>query len=197
MQRWDLTRAGAASAVAATIAFVLGIVLTVSSGVQVLIPETGKNGLDWIRDVDDASGLFFAGGWLIVIGGVLGLVALVGFWEALRAAHPLLLLAPVLAVVGLVFVTISHAIPLALAYELPAYAWAWLKTKAGPRWIGWLGLASGAIAGWLGLLSPASSVIDGITFIGFVGFFVWLAATGISLLRRRGSEELPVPVVAH
>jgi hypothetical protein len=239
MRRWDLTRAGAVAALLATLAFVLGIVLMASSGVQVLIPETGKDGLDWIQDVNGASGAFFAGGWLVVIGGILGLVALVGFWEALRAAHPLLLLMPILAVVGLVLVTISHAIPLALAYEfvpgyvaadettkeslrvsfdtwavtslvfnylgdalvwgivLPVYAWAWLKTKAGPRWIGWLGLASGAIAGWLGLLSPASSVIDGITFIGFVGFFVWLAATGIALLRRRGGEELPAPVVAH
>ena len=30
-----------------------------ASGVQVLIPETGKDGLDWIADVDDASGAFF------------------------------------------------------------------------------------------------------------------------------------------
>jgi hypothetical protein len=205
-----------------------------------LIPETGKNGLDWISDVDDASGLFFAGGWLVVIGGVLGLFALIGFWSALRGAHPLLILAPVLAVVGMVLVTISHTISLALAYEfvpgyvaadataqeslrvtfdtwaitcllfnyvgdalvwgivVPAYAWASPKTKAVPRWIGWLGLASGAIAGWIGLLSRASSVIDGITFIGFAGFFVWLAATGIVLLRRgAGSEELPAAVVAQ
>jgi hypothetical protein len=43
-----------------------------------------------------------------------------------------------------------------------------------------------------------SSVIDGITFIGFVGFFVWLAATGIALLGRgAGGEELPAAVVAH
>jgi len=240
VERWSLTRVGAWCAVLTTAAFVVGIVLMASSGVQVLIPETGKNGLDWIADVDDASGAFFAGGWLVVIGGVLGLFALIGFWNALRDAHPLLILAPVLAVVGMVLVTISHTIPLALAYEfvpgyvaadatareslrvsfdtwaitcllfnyvgdalvwgivVPAYAWASLKTKAVPRWIGWLGLASGAIAGWLGLLSPASSAIEGITFIGFVGFFVWLAAMGVVLLRRgAGSEELPAPVVVN
>jgi hypothetical protein len=222
------------------LSFVLGIVLMVSSGVQVLIPETGKNGLDWIRDVNDASGLFFAGGWLVVLGGLFGLVALIGFYEALRAAHPLMILAPILAAVGMVFVTISHAIPLALAYEfvpgyvdasaatqsslrvsfdtwavtslafnyigdalvwaivLPAYAWASLKTRAVPRWIGWLGLFSAFFAGVLGLFSPASSVIDGLTFIGFVGFFVWTAAMGIALLRRRRpTEELPAAAVVH
>ena len=33
----------------------------VIAGVQALIPETGQNGLDWIRDVDQAGGLFFVG----------------------------------------------------------------------------------------------------------------------------------------
>jgi uncharacterized protein DUF4386 len=202
-----------------------------SSGVQVLIPETGKDGLDWIRDVNEAGGAFFAGGWLVVIGGLLGLVALIGFYESLRRAHPLMILAPILAVVGFIFVTISHAIPLALAYEfvpgyvdagrvtqsalrvdfdtwavaclvfnyigdalvwgvvVPLYGWAALRTRAVPRWIGWLGLVTGVFAGWLGLLSPASSLIDGITFIGFVGFFIWIAAMGIALLRRRPPVE--------
>jgi uncharacterized iron-regulated membrane protein len=61
---------GAACAVLTTLAFVVGVVLMASSGVRVLIPETGKNGLDWIRDADAAGGLFLAGGWLVVIGGL-------------------------------------------------------------------------------------------------------------------------------
>jgi hypothetical protein len=158
-------------------------------------------------------------------------VALIGFYEPLPQAHPLMILAPILAVVGFILVTISHAIPLALAYEfvpgyvaagrvtqaaltvdfdtwaitclvfnhigdalvwgvvVPLYAWAALRTRAVPRWIAWVGLFSGVVAGWLGLLSPASSVIDALTFVGFVGFFVWIAAMGFALLRRRPPAE--------
>ena len=204
-----------------------------------LIPETGQKGLDWIRDVDAAGGRFLAGGWLVVIGGLLGLVGLIGFYEPLRRARPLLVLGPIVAVVGFVFVTISHAIPLVLAYEfvpgyldasrvtqaslrvdfdtwavaclvfnyigdalvwgvvVPLYAWASLRTKAVPRWIGWLGFFAAVFAGWLGLLAPASSVIDGLTFPGFVAFFVWMAAMGIALLRRRSATGELAPMAAH
>jgi hypothetical protein len=145
--------------------------------------------------------------------GFLGIVAFVGFYEALREAGPVMILAPILGAVGLTLVTVSHLIPIAMAYELvpayvdadpagqdtlaatadtfaatalvtnaagnflgwgvviPLYAVAILTTRALPRWIGWLGLLVGLLAGWLGLLSPASSVISGISTIGFVGFF--------------------------
>jgi hypothetical protein len=45
------------------------------------------------------------------------------------------------------------------------------------------------------LLAPASDVIDGITFIGFVGFFVWMAAMGVSLLlgQRAAASKMPAP----
>ncbi len=79
----SLTTVGAVCALLTVLCFVVGIALIASGGVQVLIPETGKNGLDWINDVDDAGGLFFAGGWFVVIGGILALVAFVGFY-ALR-----------------------------------------------------------------------------------------------------------------
>jgi len=52
----SLTRIGAWCSIALVVAFVAGIALMAASGVQVLIPETGKDGLDWIADVDDASG---------------------------------------------------------------------------------------------------------------------------------------------
>jgi len=235
----NLTSVGAICAVLTTLAFVLGIVLMVSSGVQVLIPETGQNGLDWIRDVDEAGGQFFVGGWLVVVGGLFALVALLGFYEPLRPAHKLVILGPILAVVGFVFVTISHALPLALAYEfvpgyvdangptqaalrvdfdtwaitclvfnyigdalvwgvvVPVYAWASLRTRAVPRWIGWLGLFAALFAGWLGLFAPASGAIEGLTFPGFVAFFIWMAAMGIALLRRRSATEELAPLAVQ
>jgi hypothetical protein len=53
---------------------------------------------------------------------------------------------------------------------------------------GWLAIVAWVFAGIGEALSPASSVIEGLTFIGFVAFFVWMAAMGTSLLRveRRG-----------
>ena len=80
----SLTRIGAWCAIGLVVAFVAGIALMAASGVQVLIPETGKDGLDWIADVDDASGAFFVGAWLVIVGGVLGLVGLIGFYDDLR-----------------------------------------------------------------------------------------------------------------
>ena len=238
MQTASLTRIAGACAVLTTIFFVAGIAFMSAGGVQVLIPETGQDGLDWIADVDDAGGLFAGGAWLVVLGGILGLVALVGFYEPLRDAHRALIVVPVLGAVSMVFVTISHALPIALSYELvpgyleatgsarealrvsfdmwavtclifnyigdmvlwgvvvPIYAWASLKTRAVPRWIAWVGLVAAVFAGWLGLLAPLSSVIDGITFIGFLAFFVWIAAMGVALFRASRTErDAPVPAL--
>ena len=68
---------------------------------------------------------------------------------------------------------------------MPLYAIAILKTSALPRWIGWLGLVVAVFAGWLGLLAPASDVVEGLTSIGFLGFFVFMASMGIAILLRR------------
>jgi Domain of unknown function (DUF4386) len=125
-----LTTIGAVCAIATVAAFVIGVVLQGVAGVQVLIPETGKDGLDWIHDVDEASGAFFAGAWLVILGGILGLVALIGFWDALRRVGSWFTLAPILAAFGLTLVTISHLIPIAMAYELvPGYTAAGAATK--------------------------------------------------------------------
>ena len=115
------------------VAFVAGIALMAASGVQVLIPETGKDGLDWIADVDDASGAFFIGAWLVIVGGILGLVGLIGFYDALRRGRDWLVLAPILGVFGLTLVTISHLLPIAMAYELvPDFRAASMRTPSTP-----------------------------------------------------------------
>ena len=232
MRQLTLRTVGGVAALVTVACFVVGIAFMVTAGVQVLIPETGQNGLDWIHDVDAAGGLFFVGAWLVVFGGFFGLAALIAFYDVLREAGEVLIFAPIAGVVGMTLVTISHAIPIAMAYELvpayvdasgatqeslaatsdtlasiclltnyagnalnwgvvvPLYAWAILSTRVVPRWLGWLALFVGVLGGWFGLLGPASSVIEGLTFPAFVGFFVWMAGMGVALLRRRERGEL-------
>ena len=227
MKDLRLSTIGAICAILTTVSFVTGGVLLGSSGVQVLIPQTGADGLDWIADVQDASDLLFVGGWLIILTTLVGTVALVGFYDVLKGAGPVMILAPIVGAIGLTLVTISHLIPIALAYEfvpgyvdaseatqaslsvtfdtfanlslilnyvgnalgwgvaVPLYAVAILKTSAVPRWIGWLGLVAAVFAGWLGLIAPASSVIEGITTIGFIAFFAFMLSIGIAILLRQ------------
>lgn len=226
MRNLSLTNVGAVCAILTVASFVTGGVLMGSAGVGTLIPETGTEGLEWIADAEGAGDQFFVGAWIVILLGVFGIVAMLGFYDALREAGPLLVIAPVVATVGMTLVTISHLIPIALAYELvpayteadsaakttlaatndtfamssqltnyagnalvwgvavPLYAFAILKTRILPRWIGWLGLLVAVLAGWLGLFGPASSVIEGVSAIGFLGFFVFMVSMGIALLRR-------------
>jgi hypothetical protein len=232
----SLATVGAVCALVTVVGFVVGIVLSIVGGVQVLIPETGTEGLEWIADVQDAGDLFTVSAWFVVFAGLFGMIALVGFYDALREAGPVTIVAPIAGVVGLTVVTISHVIPVAMAHELapgyseateatqaslgvtfdtlaslsgltnyfgnalgwgvavPLYAIAILKTSALPRWIGWLGLVVAFFAGWLGLLAPALGVVEGLTGIGFVGFFVFMASMGIAILLRRNrstAEQAP------
>jgi Domain of unknown function (DUF4386) len=104
------------------VSFLVGIPLMVASGAQVLIPETRQDGFDWLREANDAGAGFFAGAWLVILGGLFGLVALVAIYDVLKGAGPVMILAPVLGAVGLTLVTISHLLPIAMAYELaPGY----------------------------------------------------------------------------
>lgn len=225
-----LSTVGALCAIAMVVCFLLGVIAMASSGVEVLIPETGEPGLKWITDVDAAGGLFLVGAWLIVLMGFLGIVAWVAFYDVLRDAGKGMVLAPILGTVGLTLVTVSHLLPISMAYALvPAYldadqvsqatlattfdtfaaialvtnstgnflGWgvavpmfgvAILTTRALPRWIGWLGIAVGVLAGWLGLLSTLSSVLEGISTIGFLGFFVFMASMGTAILHRRVNQ---------
>ena len=227
MKRSTLTTAAGVCGVLTALCFVGGAALMIWSGVDGLIPDTGQSAIDWIDDVNGANDAFFGGAWLVVAGGLFGLVALVGFWRPLRDAGEMLILAPTLAVAGMTLITLSHLLGIAMAYELvpgyvdgnrttrdslavttdtlvetarllnyvggvlvfgvvvALYAWAVLKTKVLPRWIGWVGVVTAVFAGWLGAASPASRQLEDATFIGLAAFFVWLAGMGIAILRRR------------
>jgi hypothetical protein len=71
MKDVSLATIGGGCAILTTATLVAGIALMAGSGVQVLIPESGRDGLDWIADVDAAGGAFFAGAWLVILGGFL------------------------------------------------------------------------------------------------------------------------------
>jgi hypothetical protein len=134
MRRLELTTLGAWCGILTTAAFVVGIACTATSGVQVLIPETGGHKtIDWIDDVNAASGAFFAGAWLVILGGFFALVAVVGFYFALREAGPVMLLAPILGAAGMVLVQISHLIPIALAYRLAPDSGPWSRRSSPGR----------------------------------------------------------------
>jgi hypothetical protein len=87
MRRWRLATVGAVCTPIGVVCFLAGVVLMVSAGVGTLIPETGEQGLRWIADVDGAGGPFFVGAWLEIIGGLFLLIALVGFYDALRGVQ--------------------------------------------------------------------------------------------------------------
>ena len=127
-----LSTIGAVCAILTTASFVTGGVLLGSSGgPDDLIPKTGADGLKWIADVDSAGDGFFAGAWFIILTTLVGIVALVGFYDVLKEAGAVMVLAPIVGVVGLTIVTISHLVPIALGYELvPAYVAADETTKA-------------------------------------------------------------------
>lgn len=227
-----LSTVGAVAALVAVAGFVVGIYLMVSHGVEVLIPETGADGREWIADVNDAGDWFVAGAWIVGLAGLAGIVALIGLYDFLKHAGPVLVIAPIAGAVGLTLVTISHVLPIAIAQELapgftpaneavfdtlastclllnyfgnvfnwavatPLYAAAILKTGALPRFVGYLGFVAAVFAGWLGLFAPLSSVIEGITTIGFFAFFAFLVSMGITMLRRRNAdapEAAPAPL---
>ncbi len=226
MKRSTLTTAAGVCGVLTALCFVGGAALMIWSGVGGLIPDTGQSAVEWIDDVNDANDAFFGGAWLVIAGGLFGLVALVGFWRPLRDTAEVLILAPILAVAGMTLVTISHLLGIAMAYELvpgyvdgsrttkdslavttdtlaslahvlnyvgsllvfgvvvALYAWAILKTRILPRWIGWFGVITAVFAGWLGAAAPASRQLQDATFIGLVAFFIWIAAMGFAVLRR-------------
>jgi Domain of unknown function (DUF4386) len=69
------------------------------------------------------------------------------------------------------------------AVAVPLFGLAAVRTRAVPRWIGWLGLFVGVVGGWIGAFGIVSSAVEDITAIGFLAFFVWMIAMGVALLR--------------
>jgi hypothetical protein len=199
MKSLRLSTVGAVCAIGTVVCFVLGAAAMGSSGVGVLIPETGRPGLDWIAEVDAAGGLFFTGAWLVILMGFLGIVAFVGFYDTLREAGPVMILAPILGAIGLTLVTVSHLIPIAMAYELvPAY------TDADPAGQATLAAtadtfagtalvtnAAGNFLGW-GVVVPLYAVAILTTralprWIGWLGLLVGVLAGWLGLLSPASS----------
>ena len=76
-----------------------------------------------MADALDGGELFVAGTWIVVLAGLVALFGLVGFYDALEQAGPVMIVAPVAAAVGVALVTVSHAPPIAIAQQIaPAYA---------------------------------------------------------------------------
>ena len=187
MRNPSLTGIGAVCALLAVVMFVLGVVFMASSGVQVLIPETGAEGLEWIADVQGAGDLFFVGAWLAIFGGLFVLAALLGFYDALRAAGAWLVIAPIAAVVGLTLVTISHVVPVAMAYELaPGYSDADETIRETLASLSLLTNYVGNALGWgvavplYGIAILKTSVVP--RWIGWLGLIVAVFAGWLGLL---------------
>ena len=195
MKNLTLAKLGAICALLLVASFVLGGVLMGTAGVGTLIPETGDEGREWIADVQGSSDAFFAGAWLVILVGVFGLVAFVGFYDVLRGAGPVMILAPIVGVVGMTLVTISHLIPIAMAYELvPGYTEADGATQAAlavtadtlasvcllTNYVGnalgfgvtvplfaWAILRTGAVPKWIGWVGVVTAVFGG--WLGLLG----------------------------
>jgi hypothetical protein len=72
--------------------------------------------------------------------------------------------------------------------SVPLVAVAVLRTRALPRWIGWLGLFTGVVGGWIGAFGIVSTTVENVAGIGFPAFFVWTVAMGVAMLRRGRGE---------
>jgi hypothetical protein len=199
MRTLKLSTVAAVCALGTVISFVAGAAAIAFSGVGVLIPETGRPGRDWIAAVDGAGALFFIGAWLVILMGFLGIVALVGFYDTLRVAGPVIILAPILAAVGLTLVTVSHLTPIAMAYELvPAYIVAGEADKATLAEtadtfaaIALVTNAAGNFLGW-GVVIPLYAVAILTTralprWIGWLGLLVGALAGWLGLLSPASS----------
>lgn len=113
-----VTTVGAWCAILMVPALIGGGIFLSASKAGDLIPPTGESGKDWLLAVGVDRGGFAAGAWLIVLMGFLGMPALVAFYEVLRSAGSVLVLAPILGIAGLTLVQVSHLLPIGIAYEL-------------------------------------------------------------------------------
>ena len=151
------------------------------------------------------------GHWFDTRGGLLFMVAALGFYRALRQAGPLPLIAVVATLTGGIVLLIRGFILLGIAYELVPgitgalrqtgwlvagvgavlvfiigvllFSFAILRTSVVPKWIGWLGVIA-ALGFCLMALLPLVFSMATPWFLGGV-FLVWLVAMGVVLLRLK------------
>ena len=166
-------------------------------------------GNEWLksRGVDT----LITGHWFDTLGGLLFMVAALGFYRALRQTGPLPLIAVVAFLTGGIFLFFHEFIRLGIAYELAPgimdalsqtgwlaagvgsvlvffigvllFSFAILRTSVVPKWIGWLGVI--AVAAQLALAT--SFLFESIRTPWFLTrvFLVWLVAMGVVLLRLK------------
>ena len=165
-------------------------------------------GNEWLqsRGVDT----LIPGHWFDTLGGLLFMVAALGFYRVLRQAGPLPLIAVVATLTGGIFLFFHGFINLGIAYELvpgtdalsqtdrlatyvgavlvffigvPLFSFAILRTSVVPKWIGWLGVIA-ALGFYLQALLPLVFSMATPWFLSRV-FLVWLVAMGVVLLRLK------------
>ncbi len=153
------------------------------------------------------------GHWFDVLALLLNMAAVLGFYQALRQAGPLLLIAVVAFLTGVIFLLFHEFIQLGIAYELaPGIAdtlrqtsrlaagvgyvlifvigvlfvsFAILQTSVVPKWIGWLGLI--VVAVHVPLLTLLSDVFESWLWPVATGTSRgWALAMGVVLLRLKG-----------
>jgi hypothetical protein len=173
MRNISLTTAGAFCALVLVAGFVIGIVLMASGGVQVLIPETGK---DVLVTISHATPIALA-------------LELAPDYTAANEATQASLAATFDTFAEFCLLMNYFGDIFVWGVTTPLFAIAVLKTRVVPRWIGWVGMVAALFAGWLGLLSPISSIVENISTIGFFAFFIFMASLGVALLRRRTAAE--------
>ena len=150
------------------------------------------------------------GHWFDALALVLIMPAALGFFQALRQAGPLLWIAVVAFLTGVIFVLAHEFIRLGISYELvpntlgqtgwlaagvgsvlivgvgvPLFSFAILRTSVLPKWIGWLGMI--VVVANVALAMVLLGVFESISTPWFLTrvFLVWLAAMGVVLLRLK------------
>ena len=58
------------------------------------------------------------------------------------------------------------------------------RTSLAPRWVAWIGVFAAIVGGWLPLLVPVASVLEPISLLGIVAWWVWMVAMGVTVWRN-------------
>lgn len=186
MRRFQLAAVGGWCAVLVFPVLIAGGGLLSASGAGDLLPGTGSAGRAWLAAV--AADAWFAGGaWLLILMGFLTMVAFVGFYDQLRAAGEVLVLAPILGLAGMTLVQVSHLIPIGMAYELaPAYV------RGGPDQGALVAVSDTLAAICLVVNASGDALVWGVA----VPLYAWAILTTRALPRWVGWLGMVVAVLA-